>query len=296
MTAPMQVRCTLSGLMMVAAIMTAEVLSDFAAASTDETRALELKADEFWGSILAAAKKANMAEHAQIYKDSEKALLELSGAPHAEVKRALTDAISHLRHADGLVLMQAIQSAKLASSELHKPVEGSPHVAAQVAFSFSSGGQMQSIFKERLRRFASVGTYPEHLVELVEQRQTEMLPLLQGELAITGDVLKDCHEAAQSSFEVLKYDNYRRLRGAPKTPTSAKAVANRIVKASKETRSRFTEFLMDTVWNVAHDALGKRNGTHAIVMKPSISAHDNLLKKGSAQLGAVPKPVPLVDV
>merc|ERR1719446_119788 len=140
-----------------------------------------------------------MAEHAQLYKDAEKALLELSGTHHAEVKRSLTDAISHLRHADGLVLMQAIQSAKLASSELHKPVEGSPHVA----FSFSSGGQIQSILKERLRRFASDGTYSEHLVELVEERQTEMLPVLQGELAITGDVLKDCHAASQSSFEVL---------------------------------------------------------------------------------------------
>lgn len=228
-----------------------EVISDLSAGPSDEARTLELKAEEFWGSILAAAQKAKMGEHAQLYIDTEKVIGDLSNE-HAYVKEALTDALSHLRHADDLILVKAMQSTKLASDEMSKPVSGSK----QSAFSFMAGGQMCSVFKERLRRFASDGTYSEHLVELVEQRQVEVLPVLQGEFEITGDVLTDCHAASQRSFDALKNGGSRagRLRGASKVPENAKAVANRIIQAAKETRERFIDFMFQTVLNIVHDA------------------------------------------
>merc|ERR1719199_2253639 len=113
---------------------------------------------------------------------------------------------------------------------------------------------MLGIFKDRLRRFASEGTYSERLVELVEQRQADIMPVLQGELAITGDVLTDCHTVSQRSFDVLKYDVYRKLRGAAKTPESAKGIANRLIEAARETRERFTDFMMQTLLSVAKDS------------------------------------------
>jgi len=285
MTAQMTFYATM---VLTAATLTAgsEVISDLTVGSLDETRALEVKAEQFWGSILAAAEKAKMVEHAQLHRDAEKVIAELPNE-HSYVKQALSDSLSHLRHADDLVLVQAISSTKLAADELHKPVSGSQHAT----FSFLSGGQMLSIFKDRLRRFASEGTYSERLVELVEQRQADVLPVLQGELAITGDVLTDCHEASKRSFDALKYDIYRnggiRLRGAARTPDHAKAIANQMIEAAKETRSRFTDFMMQTVLSVARDAGGKHESAAATVTHASVAAHSKMSLRSVA---------PLIDV
>jgi len=248
-----------------------EVISDLTAGSTDEARALEVKAEQFWGSILTAAEKAKMAEHAQLHADADKVIAGLDNE-HSEVKLALSDALAYLRHADDLVLVQAIKSTKLASDELKKPIDGSQ----QATFSFFSGGQMLSVFTDRLRRFASEGTYSERLVKLVEQRQADVLPILQGELAITGDVLTDCHRVSQRSFDVLKHDIYRpgnlRLRGAARTPDNAKVIADRMIEAAKETRSRFTDFMLQTVLSVAEDTRGKQQSAAAAVTQASIAS------------------------
>merc|ERR1719498_1225982 len=100
--------------------------------------------------------------------------------------------------------MDAMRATKLASEELQKPVSDSK----QSAFSFMTGGQIFSIFRDRLRRFASDGTYSERLVKLVEQRQADVLPALQGTAEISGNVLSDCRTASKRSFDVLKYDLY----------------------------------------------------------------------------------------
>lgn len=249
-----------------------EVISDLTVGSSDETRALAVKAEQFWGSILTAAAKAKMAEHAELHADAEKVIAGLD-TEHSEVKQALSDALAHLRHADDLVLVQAIKSTQLASDELKKPIAGSQ----QATFSFFTGGQMMSVFTDRLRRFASEGTYSERLVKLVEQRQADVLPILQGELAITGDVLTDCHRASQRSFDVLKHDLYRpgnlRLRGKARTPDSAKAIADRMIEAAKETRSRFVGFMLQTVLSVAEDTRGKQQSAAATVTQASMASY-----------------------
>lgn len=248
----------------------AEIISDLTVGEFDETRALEVKAEQFWAPILAAAEKAKMSEHVKLYGDTEKVLAELP-AEHAYVKQALTEALSHLKQADDLVLMDAIRSTKLASDELSKPVSGSQ----QSTFSFMNGGQWFSIFRDRLRRFASEGTYSQRLVELVEKRQGDVLPLLRGTAEISGNVLKDCRLASKRSFDALKYDIYNsgRLRGAPKTPDSAKDVANRLVDAAGETRHQFLAFVTDAVSSITKDAEGKHDSNAAAtVTRASIDA------------------------
>lgn len=248
-----------------------EIISDLTVGTADETAALQVKAKEFWGSILESAQKAKMAEHAQLYKDADEVLAAMSGE-HADAKQALSDSLHHLQHADDLVLAEAVQSTKLAAEEMRKPIASSQ----QTSFSFMAGGQMLSIFKDSLRRFASEGTYSQHLVELVEKRQAGVMPILQGELQITADVLRDCHAAAQRSFDMLKQSVYdkKRLRGQrggspTKLPDAAKSIANRVIKASQETRSRFTELMMETVMSIARDTRGKREQPAATLVRAS---------------------------
>jgi len=254
-------------LLFVTTVAEAEIISDLTVGVLDETRALQVKAEQFWAPILAAAEKGKMSDHMQLYADTEKVLAELS-SEHAYVKQALTEALAHLKNADDLVLMDAIRSTKLASDELQKPVTASN----QGAFSFMTGGQMFNIFRDRLRQFADEGTYSKRLVELVEQRQATILPALQGTAQITGSVLSDCRLASKRSFDALKYDIYStgRLRGAPKTSESAKAVAYRLVDASGETRHRFMGGITETVSRIASDAEGKHDGAASTVTTASI--------------------------
>lgn len=257
-----------------------EIISDLTIGEFDETRALELKAEQFWGPILAAAEKAKMSEHAQLYADTEKVLSELN-ADHAYVKDALAESLSHLKHADELVLIDATFATKLASEEKRKPISDSK----QGAFSFLTGGQIFSIFRDRLRRFASDGTYSERLVRLVEQRQAGVLPALRGTAEISGSVLSDCRTASKRGFDVLKYDIYSsgRLRGAPKTPENAKSIANRLVDAAGETRHHFMSSVTEMVSSIAKDAQGKHdNNAAATVTLASIDVQ----LKNSAGFGA----------
>jgi hypothetical protein len=246
-----------------------EIISDLTVDPLDETKALEIKADTFWKSVLEAAQSTKMVEHAQLYKDVETATSELS-SKHAYVKQALTEALSHLRNADNLVFKETMGSATLATEQLHAPIAGS----GKAAFSFFSGGQMLSIFRDSLKRFANEGTYPERLVELVEQRQADILPTLQGQLAISSDVISDCRTAKRRSFDVLKHDVYdeSNLRGSQKTPEKVKALANRLIDAAGDTRHRFMTFVTGTINSIAQDAQGKHDGAAATVTRATIEA------------------------
>lgn len=256
-----------------------EYISDMVVGDSDQTRALEVKAEQFWGSILAAAKGAKMSEHAQLYADTQKVISELP-TEHAYVKEALVEALSHLKHADDLVLVQAVSSTELASEELGKPMSGSK----ESAFSFMTGGKWMSFFKQRLDSFANEGgDYSRRLVELVAERQADILPMLQGTAEITGNVLSDCRIAQKRSFDALKYDIYVRLRGAPRTPENAKEVANRLVDAAGETRHRFTRFVTETVSRIAKDTEGKHDGAAVTVTRASVDVE---LKDSGLSLGA----------
>jgi hypothetical protein len=246
-----------------------EIISDLTVDPLDETKALKIKADKFWQSVLEAAQSTKMVEHAQLYADVEKVISELS-SKHEYVKQALTEALSHLRNADHLVFMETMQSATLATEQLRTPIAGS----GKAAFSFFSGGQVLSIFKDSLKRFANEGTYPERLVQLVEQRQADILPTLQGQLAISTDVISDCRIASRRGFDVLKHDIYAKsnLRGSQKTPEKAEAVANRLIDAAGDTRHRFMTFIIGTVKSITRDAEGKRDGAAATVTRASIEA------------------------
>lgn len=258
-----------------------EYISDLTVDPQDETKALKIKADQFWKSVLEAAQSAKIEERSQLYTDVESVIADLS-SKHEYVKQALTESLSHLRNADHLVLLEAVQSATLASGQLRTPISGS----GKAAFSFSSGGQWLSIFRDSLRSFANEGRYSERLVQLVEQRQTDVLPTLQGQLAITSDVLSDCRIASKRGFDVLKHDIYDKslLRGSRKTPEQAKAVANRLIDAAGDTRHRFMTFIIGTVRGIARDAEGKYDGAAVTVTRASIEAQ---MQMGPASINSI---------
>merc|ERR1719171_1989865 len=97
-----------------------------------------------------------------------------------------------------------------------------------------TGGQ--NFLSLALKRFVG-GTYDDQVKSQVVRRQGDVLPALRNTASIAGNVLEDCRLASKISFDILKYDIYN--RGVPKTPEAVKAVANKLVDASTETRRQF---------------------------------------------------------
>lgn len=237
-----------------------EVISDLVTAPADERRALEVKAEEFWGPFLETAKDMRLEEHMTLYSDAERVLCELP-AENTYVREALAEALMRLKRADAAVLARAVQSSELASQRLSKGQAGN-------LFSiFSRGG---SFIDQALRRFVDGSRFSEDLVQQVQNRQAEILPLLRDTAEATGNVLTDCRLASKRSFDLLKYDIYN--KGVPKTPEAAEAVAHRIIDASSATRKRFTGFVVQAVGGIKRDFLGRHDNAAATVARSDLAA------------------------
>lgn len=235
----------------------AEFVSDLGGPSVvDENRALEVKAEEFWQSVLTLAEEMKMTQHLELMAETQRIIAELP--PENEyARKSLSEVVLRLQRADEAVLAQGVQSSSLASGRLGQPA-GSGGFA-----SFIMGGQ--NFLKTALQRFVAGSDYPERLKEHVIQRQADILPVLQGVQGTVGNVLDDTRAASKLSFDVLKYDIYK--KGVPKTPQAAKDVAYKLVDAVAETRHRFMQFITGTVNGIARDAETHAEGAHITIAR-----------------------------
>jgi hypothetical protein len=233
-----------------------DIVSDLVVSSSDENKALQVKAEEFWGLFLTAAHDAHMEEHMRLYTDVERLLAKLP-KQNTYVHDALADALAHLKSGDAQVLAQATQSSELATERL-----AAGPAAPEGGWFFSAG---QNFFAGALRRFADGGRYSEQLLEQVSLHQAEILPLLRGTAAATGSVLSNCRLASKRSFDLLKYDIYN--KGVPKTPEPAKDLAYRLIDAAGETRHHFTSFVTQAALAIAHDVQGRHDGAAATLAR-----------------------------
>lgn len=225
----------------------AEVISDVVTSSGDERRALELRAEQFWTGIADVARDMNLERHLELYADVERVVSDLP-PENSYVREALRESLEKLRNADELVLSQGLESSRLASDKLLAPS------TASSASSFLFGGQ--NFFQEAFRSLTDSRRYSDRLLEHIKQRQIDVLPTLRATAAGAGSVLSDCRVASKRAFDVPKYDIYN--KGVPKTPKSAKDVADRLVDAAAETRKRFTGFVVQLANGLAQD-VGRRD-------------------------------------
>lgn len=251
----------------------AEIISDITTSETDEFSALQLKVEQFWKPVLNAAQEVKMDSHVELYADAEAVLRDLP-AENTYVRTALSEALDHLKKADDVLLEHALQSSNLAQDKLAEPCDTS-----STPFSFLTGGQ--NFLRTALKRFISGGKYSEKLVEHVGKRQADILPVLRGAASKTGNILSDCRLASKRSFDVRKYDIYN--DNVPKTPEDAKAVADRIIDASSETRRHFTKSITDMVTGITKDVQEKHQEASVTVTQASISAS---LAQAEAKLSA----------
>jgi cell division septum initiation protein DivIVA len=240
---------------------TAEVISDIMISETDEFSALQVKKERFWRPVMRAVEETNVDKHAQLYKDVE---CELATLPEENqyVRLALRESMNHLKSADQELLKNALQSSELASERMAARNDGGS------SFSFFTGGQ--NFLKNAIRRFIDGGDYSEKVTDQIGKRQADILPLLRGAAESTGSILSDCRLASKRGFDIRKYDIYN--RGVPKTPESAKVLADRLIEAAGETRKRFTSSITSMVNGITRDVQEKQEDAAAIVTRASLHA------------------------
>jgi hypothetical protein len=247
---------------------TAEVISDITISDADEFSALQVKKERFWRPVMRAVEETKVDKHAQLYKDVE---CEIATLPEENeyVRLALRESVNHLKSADQELLKNALQSSELASEKMAARDGGS-------SFSFFTGGQ--NFLKTAIRRFIDGGDYSEKVTDHIGKRQADILPLLRGAAESTGSILSDCRLASKRGFDVRKYDIYN--RGVPKTPESAKVLADRLIEAAGETRKSFTSSITSMVNGITRDVQEKQEDAASIVTRASL--HASLAKAQSS--------------
>lgn len=240
-----------------------DIISDITTSETDEFSALQIKAEIFWKPILSAAEDVKMEEHLQLYADAE-VVIDGLPAENVYVRSTLREALEHLKSADDAVFKQALASSNVAKQNLDGPCEGSSG-----GLSFLTGGGYKGFMQSALKRFIGGGRYPEKLVEHVQRRQDDILPVLRGVAGSTGSILSDCRLASKKGFDVRKYDIYN--DGVPKTPQVADDMADRIIDAAGETRRRFMRGVTDMVKGLTRDTQEKQEDASVTVTKASLS-------------------------
>jgi len=261
------------------AAVNADIISDITGNEGDEFSALQIKAELFWKPIKSAAEEVNMEKHLELHDDAEKVINDLP-AENTYVRQVLREALDHLKRADDLAFKQALASSQLAKEKLDAPCD------TNNGFSFLSGGHFKVAFKAALKHFVGGGRYSEKLVEHVEQRQADVLPVLRGGAGVTGNVLSDCRLASKKGFDVRKYDIYN--RDVPKTPKVADDVADRIIDAAGETRRYFTKGIMDLVKGITRDVQEKQEDAAVTVTKASLQGFHSSIAKDSDMLQKAP--------
>jgi len=238
----------------------ADIISDITTSESDESSALNIKAEMFWKPILSAAEDVHMEKHLALYADADKVITSLP-AENEYVRKTLTEALDHLKKADAVSFKHALASSRVAKEKLDDP-----YGSSGIEFSFLTGGQ--NFLKAALNKFIGGSSYPEKLKEHVSERQADILPVLRGASNATGNILKDSRLASSKAFDVLKYNSYN--SDVPKTPKVAADLADRIVAAAGETRHHFTKSITDMANSIAKDENEKHEDASVTVTKVSL--------------------------
>lgn len=256
----------------------ADIISDITTSESDEFSALQIKAELFWKPILSAAEDVQMDKHLQLYADAEVVIKDLP-TENEYVRLALREALDHLKSADDASFKQALASERVAKEKIDGPCD-----TGSSGLSFLSGGHWKNALQSALKQFIGGGRYSEKLVEHVEQRQADILPVLRGAAGVTGSILSDCRLASKRSFDLKKYDIYN--KGVPETPQSAEDVADRIIEAAGETRRRFTRSITDLVKGITKDFQEKQEDAAVTVTKASLQGLHATVAQAEAKISA----------
>jgi len=211
----------------------AEVYSDLTLSHDFQERQLKKRHDHFWSVVESAVDTEDYVAAA------EGLFACLDDVPDGPTKPILRESVEHLQIAAAGAAAQNDRTTSVADAS----VAAGPRGEAKGPTDF---------FKRLYGAFVSDDQkdFPAQLRGQVEERQKRVVDILKK--SKSSDVLTNTRLASKKAFDVLKYDIY--TPKAPKTPESAKEIANKVIDMHAAVRRSYLGVITTLANEIAKDA------------------------------------------
>jgi len=239
----------------------AEFYSDVDSKERDEAKALEIKAKDFWQSLMDSAQGLQTTDNARLCAKVDETLETLPPEDN-DIRDLFHEAIGHLVKADSMLFEEASRSKLLALQRL----ENGPAQEAR-AWALSD---WEDSFYTAITQFVGYKSYEKQLAKHVISRLKEIGPSIHHAADMAPKMLDESGKASDRAYAVL------RSRDGPKQrlPIALRKLAHEIISATGKQRLRFTNYLLNSLMTTAVDIAEKDEKASKTVMKASLRGND----------------------
>lgn len=253
----------------------AEFFSDVDSREGDESKALEIKAKEFWQGLMQSAQGLEATQNAKLSARIEVKLKQLP-PEYDGIRDHFNKAVSHLAKADSMLFEEASRSKMLALQRLDQGASG---VALCDYVS-----QWEDALYTAYTRFTGYRTYEKKLARHILSRLTEADTALERAADMAPSMYDESEKAANSARAVM----VSRQLGNKKRDQVLRDLAGEIISAAGKQRLSFEEYLFGSLFTAAQDLAREHEQPSQTVMRASLRgvkrAHEP--SKPTIQVGA----------
>lgn len=250
------------------ALVSAELYSDVESTERDETKALEIKAKDFWQGLMESAQGLETTKNAELSARVELALKKLPSGYNV-IREHFDKAIGHLANADSMLFEEASRSKMMALQRLEN---GESHEALCDYVS-----ENEDYLYTAYTRFVGYRTYEKKLGRHILSRLKEMEPALDRATEMAPQMYDQSEKASNSARAVMT----NRKLGHTKQDDALRKLAGEIISATGKQRMRFQDYLFGSLLTTAQDLAGEKEKPSQTVMKASLRGFD--LAKGPSK-------------
>jgi len=235
----------------------AEFYSDLDSKEQDEAKALEIKAKDFWQSLMDSAEGLQASENALLAEKVDKAVESLPPEDN-DIRELFNTAMGHLAKADSMLLGEALSSKRLAMQRL----QNGP--AREAFFDFTS--EWQDAFYSAITRFIGYKSYEKRLAKHITSRLREVMPTIHQAADMAPQMLDESSKASDHAYKIL----HSRISGRRDLSLDLQKLASEIVRATGQQRLRFTNYLLNSFMTTAQDLASKNEKASKTVVQAGL--------------------------
>jgi len=238
-----------------------EFYSDVDTKAHDEAKALTLKAKHFWEGLMAGASGLEATRNAELSARVEHALKRLpqnsqeSGDDNKEISELFMDAIGHLAKADSMLFEEAARAKMTAMQRLEK----GPSRDSLSVYVSANADALYTAYTE----FVGYKTYEKKLAHHIIERLKEAAPTLDRASGMAPKMYEESDKAKECARAILKNTIVLHKK-------KLHILALDIIGASSKQRTRFQNYLYDSLMVAAEDMAGEKEKATQTVMRASL--------------------------
>jgi len=232
-----------------------EFYSDIDHKEHDEAKALEIKAKHFWEGLMAGAQGLQATKNAELSARVEHALSRLHHKKDDTIRELFLSSTDHLAKADAMLFEEAARSKMLALQRL----ENGPSKQSLSVYVSDRADVLYTAYT----KFVGYKTYETKLAHQIVERLKEEAPNLDRATSMAPSMYDESDKAEKTARAILELHEVGRRN-------SLRILALDIVSATGKQRSRFQDYLLQSLMVAAEDMAGEKEKATQTVMKASL--------------------------